>query len=108
MCVEEVLCGLQICFDESQWWCYVSKCYVDSVASPARESMARWLRSANVRSVAFHKVRWFCVVGCGMVPTKGVWCLCISIGLYLYKVCGDYTRTVVNIDARCMKILWMT
>jgi len=29
MCVEEVFYDLQIGFDESQWWCYVSRCYVN-------------------------------------------------------------------------------
>jgi len=52
--------------------------------------MARWLRSADVRPVAFRNVRWFCVVGCGLVPTKGY---------------GVYAQALANIYARCVVII---
>jgi len=63
------------------WWCYFNRCYVSRCCVSDRGSQTtRWLRSADVWSVAFLNVRWFGVVGYDMVLTKGVWCLCTSIG----------------------------
>jgi len=43
-----------------------------------RSQTTWWLGSADIRSVAFRKVRWFCIVDCGIVLTKGVWYLCYA------------------------------
>jgi len=78
------------------------------VASSTKESNDTVAAKCRCSICGFRNVLWFCVVGCDMVPAKGVWCLCASIGNMYARVCGDYTQTLVRIDVGCMEILGMT
>ena len=77
ICVEEVLYGLQICFDKSQWSCYASRCCIIGKG-------VKWHGCCEVQMLDL----WLFAMFCGFVSlivtwfcqTKGVWCLCASIG----------------------------
>jgi len=91
MCMKEVLCDLQICFDESQWWCYVNRCYVDGCC--VSDNGVKWHDGCKVRMFNL----WLCARFGGFVSWVAT--------LFWKRVYDVYARTLANICARCVVII---